>query len=135
MSGPKEQPAKQHWHERNKHMARDSFNLGADKKAYKAHIDKSNESKALPQPKDLEPAKTMDGNVLREGNKPTFSKQPSNENKEQNNEREPPQAPQAPQPMLTPKGPMRENVDARVREKQEAIRAKMARDRELIRDR
>lgn len=135
MSDLKEQRTNQHWHDRNKHVARDGFNFGADKKAHEAHIDKGNDNSPLPQPKDLAPAKSMDGNVLRDGNKPSFSKQPSKKNREQNNERQAPQAPKPPQPMLTPKGPMRENVDAKVREKQEAIRAKMARDRELIRDR
>lgn len=40
-----------------------------------------------------------------------------------------------PQPMLTPNGPMRRAVDQRVREKQEAIKAKFARDRQLERER
>jgi hypothetical protein len=35
-----------------------------------------------------------------------------------------------PQPQLTPKGPMRREADQRVREKQEAIRAKFVQDKE-----
>jgi len=40
-----------------------------------------------------------------------------------------------PQPMLTPKGQMRRSVDQRIREKQEAIKAKFALDRQMERDR
>ena len=40
-----------------------------------------------------------------------------------------------PQPRLTPKGPMRETVNRQVREKQAAIKAKFARDREAERER
>ncbi|MAW79356.1 MAG: hypothetical protein CMI63_03905 [Parvularcula sp.] len=42
---------------------------------------------------------------------------------------------QPPRPQLTPKGPMRETVDRQVREKQAAIKAKFARDREVERER
>lgn len=45
----------------------------------------------------------------------------------------PPQRP--PQPQLTPSGPMRETVDRQVREKQAAIKAKLARDRQMERER
>lgn len=40
-----------------------------------------------------------------------------------------------PQPQLTPNGQLREAVDRRVREKQAAIKAKFARDREAERER
>lgn len=40
-----------------------------------------------------------------------------------------------PQPQLTPKGPLRNEVDQRVREKQAAIKAKFARDKQLERER
>ena len=38
-------------------------------------------------------------------------------------------APQAPQPTLTPGGSLQRSVDAKVREQQEAIKAKFAKDR------
>lgn len=45
------------------------------------------------------------------------------------------QRPAPPQPTLTPNGPLRDQVDARVREKQEAINAKMRADRAVSRER
>lgn len=47
----------------------------------------------------------------------------------------PQRPPQPPQPQLTPSGPMRETVNRQVREKQAAIKAKLARDRETERER
>ena len=43
--------------------------------------------------------------------------------------------PQAPQPTLTPGGSLQRNVDAKVREQQEAIKAKFERDRARERNR
>ncbi len=117
-------PKNEHWHDKNKNRARDGFNIGADKKMYKAHIDAANSQRPIPRPRDLERAKSIDGNELRKGENPKLIDQPSNENHKM---------PQALQPQLTPKGSMRETVNASVREKQEAIKAKLARDRELTR--
>lgn len=50
-------------------------------------------------------------------------------------QRQPIASKEAPTPQLTPRGPMRDTVDRQVREKQAAIKAKFARDREIERER
>lgn len=49
--------------------------------------------------------------------------------------RDTPPYPEPPQPALTPDGTLREVVDKRVREKREAIKAKLKRDRQSERER
>lgn len=107
------------WHRENKGRAANTFNQQADKAALEAHI-------------DGKPASAMQGHLLKEEGKINFNRDHSNQNAKPDTDRTPPKAPQ---PVLTPKGAMRNMVDAKVREKQEAIKAKMAQDKHLSRDR
>lgn len=107
------------WYKKNKGRAANSFNQRADSEALEAQM-------------DGKPASAMRGHVLKKEGEISFKRDHANQNENQGPDRTPPKPPQ---PMLTPKGPMREKVDAKVREKQDAIKAKMAQNKQLSRDR
>ena len=71
---------------------------------------------------------SMDGKKLRIGDEAKIAFDRAQFEKAQDM-REAARPPKAPQPMLTPNGPMRHAVDQAIREKAEAIKAKLREDR------